>query len=282
MDEAPEDGEPTPAPGEMAKTQAPEAKPTAGQPARKAGKQPGAPGMGRTQVFQAHEEQTHYPTACAGCGQTLDLAGAMAYTGFQSVDLRWGNPVAPGLTLWVVRHRYYEASCACGHHTRALAGQGVVDPLLAGMELGEWRLVGPGLAVLMVALAFRFRLSRARIQEFLGEWLGLKLSVGTIHRTLHEAGAAVAPAEEELVQAVLGSPLLHADETSWPEHAQPLWLWVFVATTATLYYVAGRGKELVENVLDGFTGWLMSDGWMAYRDYPLRLRCWAHLIGVVA
>ena len=214
MDEAPEDGEPTPAPGEMAKTQAPEAKPTAGQPARKAGKQPGAPGMGRTQVFQAHEEQTHYPTACAGCGQTLDLAGAMAYTGFQSVDLRWGNPVAPGLTLWVVRHRYYEASCACGHHTRALAGQGVVDPLLAGMELGEWRLVGPGLAVLMVALVFRFRLSRARIQEFLGEWLGLKLSVGTIHRTLQEAGAAVAPAEEDLVQAVLGIPLLHADETS--------------------------------------------------------------------
>ena len=43
---------------------------------------------------------------------------------------------------------------------------------------------GPGLAVLMVALVFRFRLSRARIQEFLGEWLGLKLSVGTIHRTL--------------------------------------------------------------------------------------------------
>ncbi len=141
MDEDPEDGEPTPAPGEMAKTQAPEAKPTAGQPARKAGKQPGAPGMGRTQVFQAHEEQTHYPTACAGCGQTLDLAGAMAHTGFQSADLRWGNPVVPGLTLWVVRHRYDEASCGCGHHTRALAGQGAVDPLLAelGIVVGGWR-----------------------------------------------------------------------------------------------------------------------------------------------
>ena len=74
------------------------------------------------------------------------------------------------------------------------------------------------------------------------------------------------------------SALLHADETSWPEPGRPLWLWVFVATTATLYYVAGRGKELVENVLDGFSGGLMSDGWMAYRDYPRRLRCWAHLI----
>jgi hypothetical protein len=134
--------------------------------------------------------------------------------------------------------------------------------------------VGPGLAALIVALALRFRLSRARIQEFLGEWLGLALSVGTIHQTIHEASAAVAPAEEELARAVLASDLLHADETSWPEAKQTLWLWVFVATTATLYYVAGRGKELVENVLDGFTGWLMSDGWGSYRHYGRRLRCW--------
>jgi hypothetical protein len=116
------------------------------------------------------------------------------------------------------------------------------------------------------------------VQECLAEWLGLELSIGTIHQTLHEASAAVAPAEEELVQAVLASELLHADETAWPEAKQTLWLWVFVATTATLYYVAGRGKERVENVLDGFPGWLMSDGWGSYRHYPHRLRCWAHLI----
>ncbi len=47
--------------------------------------------------------------------------------------------------------------------------------------------VGPGLAGLIVALSLRFRLSRARIQEFLGEWLGLDLSIGTLHQTLHEA-----------------------------------------------------------------------------------------------
>ena len=53
---------------------------------------------------------------------------------------------------------------------------------------------------------------------------------------------------------------------------------MFRSLTVTLYYVAGRGKELLENVLEGFTGWLMSDGWGAYRHYPRRLRCWAHLI----
>ncbi len=138
----------------------------------------------------------------------------------------------------MVDHRYYEASCVCGHHTRARAGQGAVDPLLTGIELGEWRLVGPGLAALIVALVFRFRLSRARIQEFLAQWLGLKLSIGTLHQTIHEASAAIAPAEAELVQALLDSALLHADETPWPEHGETFWLWVFRALTVTLYYVA--------------------------------------------
>ena len=247
--------------------------------ARKAGKQPGAPGVGRTQVFTAQEEIPHYPDVCAGCGQVLaDPVGAVAYTGFQAVDLRRGAADEPGLRLWVVDHRYYEVPCACGHHSRATAGRGEVDPLLAGVELSEWRVVGPGLAGLIVALSLRFRLSRARIQEFLREWLGVELSIGTIHQTLHEAAAALAPAEDELVDAVLASGLLHADETSWPERGQPLWLWVFTAATVTLYSVAGRGKELVKNVLEGFTGWLMSDGWVSYRHYPRRLRCWAHLI----
>jgi len=213
------------------------------KPKRKPGKQPGAPGIGRTQVFHAHEEQVHYPPVCAGCGHRLENTAAVAYTGFQAVDLHWADPANPGLTLWVVDHRFYEVACACGHRTRAEAGHGAVDPLLAGVELSEWRLVGPGLAALLVALALRFRLSRARIQEFLDEWLGLKLSIGTIHQTIHEAGAAVAPAEEELVLAVLDSALLHADETSWPEQGHLLWLWVFRSLTVTLYYLAGRGKE---------------------------------------
>ncbi len=277
-DREPEPVEPPAAEAKPAEAKPAEAKPAQTPAARKPGKQPGAPGIGRTQVFQAHEERPHYPEVCAGCSRPLERAGAVAYTGFQAVDLHWDEPARPGLTLWVVDHRHYEISCPCGHRTRAVAGQGIADPLLGGIELSEWRLVGPGLAALIVALALRFRLSRARIQEFLAEWLGLELSIGTIHQTIHEASAAVAPAEEELVAAVLASDLLHADETSWPEARQTLWLWVFVATTATLYYVAGRGKELVENVLDGFTGWLMSDGWGSYRHYPHRLRCWAHLI----
>jgi transposase len=276
----PEPADAKPEPAELPSVEAnpAEVKLAEPKPARQAGKPPGAPGLGRTPVFQANAEPAHYPDAGAGGGRPLGPAGAVAYTGFPAVDRRRDDPARPGLTGWVVDHRYYEVPRACGHRTRAAAGHGVVDPLLAGIELGEWRLVGPGLAALIVALALRFRRSRARIREFLGEWPGLKPSIGTIHQTLHEAGAAVAPAEEQLVQAVLDSALRHADETAWPEAKQTLWLWVVVAAAATLYSVAGRGKEPVETVLDGFTGWLMSDGWGSYRHYPRRLRGWAHLI----
>lgn len=256
------------------------------KPKRKPGKQAGAPGFGRTQVFQAQREERHHPPHCARCGQALPPeAPQTVYTGFQSIDVRWGDPGTPGLQLEVVDHRYLEVTCGCGHCTRAPPAQGEVEETLAGIALREWRLVGPGLASFIVALNLRFRLSRARIQEFLHDWLGVRLSIGTLHQTLHETGAVVAPAEGALIADLLaeaeaqgvGGPM-HADETSWPQQDQRLWLWVFLTTTTTVYVIAGRGKATVTRLLAGFQGWLMSDGWFSYRDYPRRLRCWAHLL----
>jgi hypothetical protein len=255
--------------------------PPPGEPAvrRKPGKQPGAPGAGRTQRLEAHACEEHRPSRCAVCGQALPPeAPSLAYTAFQTLDLVWGNPAAPGLHLHVVEHRYLEATCACGHRTRALPQRGERGADLEQVALGDWRLVGPGLASLIVALSLRFRLSRARIREFLDAWLGVRLSVGVIHRTLEEAAAALAPAEALLIEEIRRSGLLHADETSWPQGAQTLWLWVFASATTTLYAIAGRGKDTVVRVLAGFLGWLMTDGWFSYRHYPQRLRCWAHLL----
>ena len=64
-------------------------------------------------------------------------------------------------------------------------------PQLPSITRIEWRLVGSrgGLAAMIARLAYRMRLSRERIQEFIYDWLGIKLSVGTINSTLHESGA---------------------------------------------------------------------------------------------
>lgn len=161
----------------------------------------------------------------------------------------------------------------CGHSTRLSPHRQAPQALLEGIELSEWRLVGPALMSLIVFLSLRMRLSRARIREFLQRWLGLELGIGTINQCIHEAGRSVAPLEEALVEAVLDSDLLYADETPWKLAGSTLWLWVFISNTVTLYYVAYRSKELVRNLLEGFTGWLMSDGYRVYRDIHKRLRC---------
>ena len=97
-----------------------------------------------------------------------------------------------------------------------------------------------------------FRLSRQRIQAFIDEWLGIWIGTGTIHNTLAEAAVIVAPLEQELVDGILQSDLLHADETPWPEQgASALWLWVFITSRVVLYYISHRGRELVRNLLDG-------------------------------
>jgi len=76
---------------EPAKTRPAEVRPSEAKPARKAGKQPGAPGMGRTQVLKAQELIPHYPGICAGCGRPLTAGtNAVAYPGFQALDLARG------------------------------------------------------------------------------------------------------------------------------------------------------------------------------------------------
>lgn len=246
---------------------------------RRAGKQPGAPGFGRTQQFSAERTEIHRPAHCHGCARALSATEAgVEYTGYQTIDLRPGGCDAPGLRLHVVDHRYLEVTCTCGHQSRA-APHRCASALDERVILSEWRLIGPGLAALIVALSLRHRLSRAQIREWLQDWLGLALSIGVIDQTLRETAAAVEPLEQTLIDELQDTPVLHADETSWPEQGRrSLWLWVFLTTTTTFYVIAGRGKATVRRILEHFSGHLMSDGWFSYRDDPQRLRCWAHLL----
>ena len=144
---------------------------------RKPGKQLGAPGYGREQKLVVTAEEHHYPTDCARCDHELKQDAAKAYTAFETVDVEWADPNKPGIRLTNTKHTYYETVCACGHCTQQAPHRQVSHDSTPNIFLSEWRLVGPGLAALIVCLAYRMRLSRARIQEFLSDWLGLEISV---------------------------------------------------------------------------------------------------------
>jgi hypothetical protein len=220
-------------------------------------------------------EEIHRASTCGACGAALD-AGAtfVARTGVYVLDVVLA---APGLQVSHVKHIYGESTCRCGHRTPTTPGRCPAEAEWR-VALTEWHLVGPTLAALIVCLALRMRLSRARIQELLHDWLGLQLSMGVLNQTITEGGRAVAPLEAELLRAVRQAEVVHADETGWKEAGRTCWLWVLTTVHTTLFVIGSRSWDVIADLLESYAGWLMSDGYLAYRKFAQRLRCLAHLL----
>jgi transposase len=244
------------------------------------GRREGAPGYSRTQQLPIDEEHVHRPGTCSACGVSLnDACEQHAYTARYEIELVQPGNGGNGLVLVQTKHIYLERQCQCGHWTREQPGRCSEEEGWS-VELTEWHLAGPLLVCFICALALRQRLSRARIREFLHDWLGLDLGVATINQCIHEAGRAVEPVvEQEIRSALREVELVYADETSWKEHGQLLWLWVFTCASVTFFIVGQRSREMVQRVLgESFEHWLMSDGYGVYREYTWRLRCLAHIV----
>lgn len=244
------------------------------------GRRPGAQGYSRTQQLPIDAERAHRPETCSTCCAALgDGCEERAYTARYEIDLVQPGDGGNGLLLFQTKHTYLDRRCHCGHWTREEPGRCSAEEGWS-VELTEWHLAGPLLVSFICALALRQRLSRARIREFLHDWLGLELGVATINQCIHEAGRAVEPVVKQEIRGALHEvEVLYADETSWKEHGQLLWLWVFTCATMTFFIVGKRSREMVQRVLgDAFDPWLMTDGYRVYRDYTWRLRCLAHII----
>lgn len=242
---------------------------------RNAGKQPGAKGFGHHVELPITGEEIHRPTECTTCGEFFDENTSFyPKTGRYELDIERKEL---GIEVSHIKHIYGSCICPCGHETHSLPGRSEVEEDWH-VEITEWHLVGPTLVTLIVSLAMRMRLSRKRIQEFLADWLSIKLSVGTINQCILECGRAVSPLEEELVSEIQKSGLLYADETGWKEGGALKWLWVLRTATVTLYLIGKRSWDVIADVMEKFSGWLMSDGYLQYRKYGKRLRCLAHII----
>lgn len=251
----------------------------------KPGRRVGAPGFGRQQKLEATRAEEHHPPCCAACLSPLPGDGqAQAWTGWDTLELvalgAAGQAAPPvlGARIEVTRHRLMQQRCACGHTTRARAARADEDPLWPGVAISQQRLLGPRLAATVVYLCLRMRLPRRKVSELLLELFGLQLSPALIDQTVHQAARSVAPLEEQLAQQLEQAVIVHADETSWAEAGQALWLWVLCCCHTVLYVIGSRTKEMFDNAVStNFAGTLMTDGYGVYRARALRLRCWAHL-----
>jgi len=255
-------------------------KPEERKTGKPAGKQPGAKGHWRCQPIVVSGEIPHALTVCAACGAALGpdlerwLVGA-----HNSLELVRGDMA---LQVTATKHVYFAVRCSCGHENVERPGVGLrseIEGRGRNLQMSERCLVGPMLATFIAALSLRFRLSRRKIQEFLADWLDLELGVATIERCIHEFGLASEPVVEQLIEDVRAAERVHLDETPWYQQGVLRWMWVAVTAATTVYRIGSRRKEeLTALIGEAFLGWLVTDGYGAYRDHPRRQRCLAHLI----
>jgi transposase len=192
------------------------------------------------------------------------------------------EPELFGFGIVTQLHHYYQTTCSCGHCTVAKPGTGrvsVVEGRSQDLQITEYVLVGAFLATFIASLGVRYRMSRSKIQEFLKDWTNTEVSIGTIDRCIREAGIACVPVIEELVGQLQQAEILHLDETHWYVRGKLHWLWVAVSTKTAVFHIGSRRKEELSHlVTSAFVGWLITDGYGAYRSHSKRQRCLAHLI----
>ena len=168
-----------------------------------AGKVKGSQGCGRKAPERVNAIKYHTPSTCLGCNRSLLLNQSASYTGHYEVD--WIRNERGDWQIHYIKHLWQETLCECGHLTRSEPERRLDE----GVEISEIRLIGAGMASLIVALFLRYWQSRSRIREFIGEWLGVLFSVGAIYNVIEEAGLAVVPMKAELITAIQESELLH-------------------------------------------------------------------------
>jgi IS1 family transposase len=255
-------------------------KPDKNKTGKSAGKQPGAKGHWRCQPIVVSAEVEHAPMACQACAAALDLVlKRRCVSAHNSLELVRADMA---LQVTATRHSYFALRCPCGHDNVERPRVGLrssIEGRKRNLAMSERCLVGPMLATFIAALSLRCRLSRRKIQEFLADWLDLELGVATIERCIHEFGLASEPVVEQLIGDVRAAEIVHLDETPWYQRGDLLWMWVAVTATTIVYRIGSRRKEeLAALIGEGFLGWLVTDGYGAYRDHPRRQRCLAHLI----
>jgi transposase len=149
--------------------------------------------------------------------------------------------------LYIIQS-YYCPSCKAFHKPPK------PDELLTG-------LLGPNLTAFIAALKSMTHASLANIQEFIEALGGGHMSKATVDQAVQRVSEYVAPAVEELKLELPKQAVVNADETGFKGNGKSCWVWVFVASLFTYFYVTvNRSSSVLKEILgDFFEGFLGAD-----------------------
>ncbi len=218
------------------------------------GGQKGHKGTTLKRIANPDKFEEYDPENCWVCATALADQERLDYEGRQVFDL-------PPLDLEVTEHRAYKKSCpCCGILTKGEFPEGITQPVQ----------YGPKIKSLMVYMNEYQLLPFDREREFFYDVFNQAISPGTIYKAIQESYVKLEVAELHIQQQLLGSYLLHVDETGLRVNKLNYWLHVACTNRLTFYrFHKKRGKEAIDAIglLPKYQGVLVHDHLKAYFHY---------------
>lgn len=171
-----------------------------------------------------------------------------------------------GVTRWFIRYIYKRFRC---YECKSEFTTYVPRPLY-----------GPNLRAFFLYLMIELRLSNQKAAEHASALFDLPLSAHDAHHIKSSMAEKYAPIYRNILTHIANGSLVHADETKGVIHGGGHYMWVFANFTTVAYvYSESREGTILQEVLHGFKGVLVSDFYAAYHSVPCaQQKCLIHLM----
>ena len=225
-----------------------------GKSGRKPGGQNGHQGRTLEQVDVPNHIVTYSPAACDGCGHSLTEVEEVSTEKRQVFDL-------PEPKVEVTEHRAEAKICpCCGGISKGKFPENVTAPVQYGERV----------QALAAYFAHQHFLPFDRLSQMFKDIFGIGISPATCVNVDRKLFAQLESFETNLKAHLIGSNVLHFDETGMRCNKKLHWIHVASSESATFYGIhAKRGKDAIENfdILPKFHGNAIHDNWFPYFTY---------------
>jgi predicted RecB family nuclease len=171
-----------------------------------------------------------------------------------------------GIKRWAVRYRYKVYRCR---------------ECRAGINIySRSSRYGLNLRAFVIYLLLELRLSNRKAVEHLSLLFDLSLDKHEAYRIKSAMAEEYMPTYRGILRQIAEGGLVHADETKGVVKGSGHYVWVFANLTTVAYvYSESREAAILEDVLDGFNGVLVSDFYAAYDSVPCaQQKCLIHMM----
>jgi transposase len=121
--------------------------------------------------------------------------------------------------------------------------------------------------------------SHIKIADFIQELGAPSFSHRTVQNIAMKYIFALEPEQKKILSEIKKESYIHSDETGFREDGINKYVWG-IFTKIRVVFMAGksRARKHFKKLIFCFNGVLVVDGYSVYDFYPLKQRCWAHLI----